>query len=348
MSSGVTGTYSVTPPLPAGLNLDSGSGTISGTPSNVTATETYTVTASTSDGNATGTVSITVDDVAPWSQSIPNMDQTITPLAPVSAQVQQLNPDLADNPAWLATHAATTAISPDGNTMLVMTTGYNRVFNDSSNSLTSFETADSNEYVFVYDISGGAPIKKQVLQVPVTYFGIAWDPASSGTTEHFYVPTCSADYVFVYSYNASSKLWFLDTNNTPNLGKPGGPAAPFWLGHTLGIGLDVVPPVNAVPVNAQVAVYPCAAGIALSNTGKTMVAANYYNDSISILTGGYGAWSYFGGSAATANIDLRPGKSLVSAASGTPGGEYPFWVQVAGSEPNAVAYVSSIAIVRST
>ena len=73
-----------------------------------------------------------------------------------------------------------------------------------------------------------------------------------------------------------------------------------------------------------------------------MVAANYYNDSISILTGGYGAWSYFGGSAATANIDLRPGKSLVSAASGTPGGEYPFWVQVAGSEPNAVAYVSSI------
>jgi len=346
VSSGVTGSYSVTPPLPAGLSLDSGSGAIGGTPASVTATETYTVTAATSAGNATGTVSITVDDVAPWSQLIPNMDQTITPLAPASAQVQQLNPDLADNPAWLATHAATTAISPDDNTLLVMTTGYNRVFNDSSNSLTSFETADSNEYVFVYDISGGAPIKKQVLPVPVTYFGIAWDPTSSGTAAHFYVPSCSADYVFVYSYNASAKLWLLDTNNTPNLGKPGqtpqSPAAPLWLGHTLGIGLDVVPPVNAVPVNAQVAVYPCAAGIALSNTGKTMVVANYYNDSISILTGGYGVWSYFGGSATTANVDLRPGKSLISAASGMPGGEYPFWVQVAGSEPNAVAYVSSI------
>ena len=230
--------------------------------------------------------------------------------------------------------------------MLVMTTGYNRVFSESSNTLTSFQTTDSNEYVFVYDISGGAPIKKQVLSVPVTYFGIAWDPTSNGTAAHFYVPTCSADYVFVYSYNTSAKLWLLDTNNTPNLGKPGqtppSPAAPIWLGHTLGIGLDVVPPVNAVPVNAQVAVYPCAAGIALSNTGQTMVVTNYYNDSISILTGGYGAWSYLGGSATTANIDLRPGKSLVTAASGMPGGEYPFWVQVAGSEPNAVAYVSSI------
>jgi len=346
LSNGVTGSYTVSPALPAGLSVDGSSGTISGTPSAVTSTETYTVTALGANGNAVAKVSITVDAVAPWAQFIPNMDQTITPLAPSGAQFQQLNPDLADNPAWLATHAATTAVSPDGNTLLVMTTGYNRVFNDSSNSLTSFEKADSNEYVFVYDISGGAPIKKQVLPVPVTYFGIAWDPTSSGTAAHFYVPTCSADYVFVYSYSASAKSWFLDTNNTPNLGTPGqtpqSPAAPLWLGHTLGIGLDVVPPVNAVPVNAQVAVYPCAAGIALSNTGKTMVVANYYNDSISILIGGYGAWSYSGGTAATANLDLRPGKSLISAASGMPGGEYPFWVQVAGSEPNAVAYVSSI------
>ena len=333
VSNGVVGSYSVNPALPEGLSLDPGSGTISGTPANVTATETYAITAATSAGNATGTVSITVDDVAPWSQSIPNMDQTITPLAPANAQVQQLNPDLADNPAWLATHAATTAISPDGNTMLVMTTGYNRVFNDSSNSLTSFGTADSNEYVFVYDISNGAPIKKQVLQVPVTYFGIAWDPTSNATAAHFYVPTCSYDVVAAFSYSASTGLWSPDRANTLPLGH-----------NNTGNGLDVVPNPNnsAVPVNAQVAVYPCAAGIALSNTGKTMVVVNYYNDSISIFTGGYGAWSYYGGTAATANIDLRPGKSLISATIGEPGGEYPFWAQIAGSEPNAVAYVSSI------
>ena len=335
-SGGAGNSYSVSPILPAGLILDSSSGIISGTPSKVTPTQTYTVTASGSSGNVVGSLSITVDDVAPWSQSIPNMDQTITPLAPEGAQVQQLNPDLADNPAWLATHAATTAISPDGNTLLVMTTGYNRVFNDSSNSLTSFYKNDSNEYIFVYDISGGAPIKKQVLQVPVTYFGIAWDPTSNGTAAHFYVPGCSADAVFVFSYDTSTQLWSMDM-------RPNGTPAALPLGHNnSGIGLEAVPPVNAVPVNAQVAVYPCAAGIALSNSGQTMVVANYYNDSISILTGGYGAWSYLGNSTSTANVDLRPGKSLNSAASGMPGGEYPFWVQVAGSEPNAVAYVSSI------
>ena len=290
VSNAVSGTYVVSPPLPAGLSLDGNSGTISGTATTPAPTETYTVTAITSSGNAVGTVSITVDAAAPWAQAIPNMEQTITPLAPAGSQFQQLNPDLPDNPAWLATHAATTAISPDGGTMLVLTSGYNRVFDEGSNSLTAWEKPDSNEYVFVYDISSGAPIKKQVLQVPVTYFGIAWDPTSNGAGAHFYVPSCSADMVFVFSFNAATQRWFLDTNNTLNLGKPNqtpqSPAAPFWLGHTAGVGLNAVPPVNLVPVNAQVAVYPCAAGIALTNTGQTMVVVNYYNDSISVLTGG--------------------------------------------------------------
>jgi len=320
LSNGVAGPYTVSPALPAGLSLDSSLGTISGTPSAVTSTETYTVTALSGTGNAVAKVSITVDAVAPWSQFIPNMDQTITPLAPSGSQFQQLNPDLADNPAWLATHAATTAVSPDGNTLLVLTSGYNRVFTEGSDSLSSFNLPDSNEYVFVYDISSGAPIKKQVLDVPVTYFGIAWDPTSNGTAAHFYVSGCSQDDVHIFSYNSRTQLWAEDL---PQL----------TLGHgTSGVGLGV---------------YPCAAGIALSQTGQTMVVANYYNDSLSILTGGYGNWSLkdvSGNNSQVTNLDLRPGKSLVSsaAAPGVPGGEYPFWVVIAGSEPNAVAYVSSI------
>jgi DNA-binding beta-propeller fold protein YncE len=348
LSNGVTGNYNVAPPLPAGLSLDSGSGTISGTPSNVTPTETYTVTASTSGGNATAALSITVDDAAPWAQNIPNMDQTITPLAPAGSQFQQLNPDLADNPAWLATHAATTVVSPDGGTLLVLTSGYNRVFDQGSNSLTSFEPSDSNEYVFVYDISSGAPIKKQVLQVPITYFGIAWDPTSTSTNAHFYVSGCSYDDVHVFSNDGPAGLWAEDNLVESSTGVK----VPISLGHTTGVGLNVVPPVGSVPVNSQVFVYPCAAGVALSKTGKTMVVANYYNDSISVLTGGYGNWTpeniatgqpvVSGNSPALSNLDLRPGKSLVSTAAGTPGGEYPFWVAIAGSEPNAVAYISSI------
>jgi len=346
-SNGVIGTYSVNPPLPAGLTLNSSSGTISGTPSVVTSTETYTVTASTSMGNAVGAVSMTVDGVAPWAQTIPNMEQTITPLAPPGSQFQQLNPDLPDNPAWLASHAATTAISPDGSTMLVLTSGYNRVFDEGSNSLTSFEKPDSNEYVFVYDISSGAPIKKQVLQVPITYFGIAWGPSST----HFYVSGCSWDDVHVFSNTGSQ--WAEDTvqssNNLP---------VPLSLGHSTGVGLNAAPPVGSVPVNSQVYVYPCAAGIALSPSGNTMAVANYYNDSISIFTGGYGNWQPMdvatgqpvavNGNPPVSNLDLRPGKSLVAATSGTPGGEYPFGVLIQDTIPNdtndahAVAYVSSI------
>jgi len=361
VSNGVIGTYTVNPPLPTGLSLDSGSGTISGTPTAVTTTETYTVTASTAAGNAVGGVSITVDAVAPWAQTLPNMDQTITPLAPAGSQFQQLNPDLPDNPAWLASHAATTAVSPDGGTMLVLTSGYNRVFDQGSNSLTSFYPADSEEYVFVYDISSGAPIKKQVLQVPITYFGIAWDPNStntnpvgSNTVAHFYVSGCSMDEVHIFSYNGAAGLWTEDNSQISN----SLPVPPLKLGHSTGVGLNVAPQVGSVPVNSQVYVYPCAAGIALSPSGKTMVVANYYNDSVSIFTGGYGNWSYVdvatgqpvasNGNPPLSNLDLRPGKNLVAAASGTPGGEYPFWVVIQDTVSNdtndghAVAYISSI------
>jgi len=327
------GSFSVAPPLPAGLSLNAVSGTISGTPSEVASTETYTVTASTSGGSAVGTVSITVNGVAPWAQPIPNMEQSVTPLAPAGSQLQQLNPDLPDNPAWVATHAASTAVSPDGSTLLVLTSGYNRVFEEGSDSLTTFNNNDSNEYVFVYDISGGAPVKKQVLQVPITYFGIAWDP--SGT--HFYLSGCSLDDVHIFSYTGSA---WEEENAVPT---KEGLMPLLQLGHKAGVGVGV---------------YPCAAGIAISPSGKTMVVANYYNDSISVLTGGYGHWTpenvatgqaiSHGDSPELSNLDLRPGKSLVSPASGTPGGEYPFWVVIQdtvgndSNDANAVAYISSI------
>jgi DNA-binding beta-propeller fold protein YncE len=41
-------------------------------------------------------------------------------------------------------------------------------------------------------------------------------------------------------------------------------------------------------------------------------------------------------------LDLRPGLAATSATPGTPGGEYPFWVVMAGSGTSARAYVSSI------
>ena len=80
-------------------------------------------------------------------------------------------------------------------------------------------------------------------------------------------------------------------------------------------------------------VQPAAAGIAITANGQQIVVANYYNDSISVLTkGSQNTWSK------TGELDLRPGK-INPSQSGTPGGEYPFWVVIKG---NNTAYVSSI------
>ena len=66
-SGGAITSWSISPTLPAGLSLDSSTGTISGTPTSITSSATYTVTASNSGGSATATVTIEVTDAAPSS-----------------------------------------------------------------------------------------------------------------------------------------------------------------------------------------------------------------------------------------------------------------------------------------
>ena len=90
-------------------------------------------------------------------QYLPNMNQTITPLAAVGSRFVPMNPALADFPAWLAQNAAHCVVSPDGKTLLVLTSGYNRVYYPYGTNANAMNLPDSTEYVFVYDISKGAP-----------------------------------------------------------------------------------------------------------------------------------------------------------------------------------------------
>jgi len=284
------------------------------------------------------------------AQLLPNMGQQITPLAPQGSRFESLNPDLHDNPTWLAGHAVTTVVSPDKKTLLVLTSGYNRVYrtDDVLDAFgTYFNWADSTEYVFIYDISTGTPIKKQVVNIPNTYHGIVFDP--SGTA--FYVSngmgdfpfdnngniitnpadigTVPGDSVHIVTLNAATGLW---TDQ---------PGTALALGHLNGNGLDVEPPNGTLlPPNERVAVSPCAAGVAISNDGQTLVVANYFNDSISVFKGGLGHWAIVKKNNSISDFDLRPGKS--GGVSGTPGGEYPFWVSIKGNGSSATAYVSSI------
>jgi DNA-binding beta-propeller fold protein YncE len=233
-------------------------------------------------------------------------------------------------------------VSPDRKTLLVLTSGYNRVYRTNlvDGSLqpdalgTYFNWPDSMEYVFVYDISTRTLVQKQVVTVPNTYNGIVFDP--SGTA--FYVSSGVGDVPYDRTGAVNPAQSAGDNIHVFTLAASGAWAESdrLLLGHTAGIGLDVQPPTGEqLQPNEKVAVSPCAAGVAITDDGQTIVVANYYNDSITVFTGGLGHWSK------GTELDLRPGKSD-PAKSGVPGGEYPFWVAVKGSGPAATAYVSSI------
>jgi len=169
----------------------------------------------------------------------------ITPTAARGAVFERLNPDLPEMGSYEADHPVTTAVSPDGTTLLVLTTGYNRNHDDQNKDIPGL----SNEYVFVYDIRQSRPVKHQVLQIPNTYMGIAWAPDGS----HFYVAGGSNDNVHVFG--KSGNRWV----------ESGGPIP---LGHNAGLGIKTK---------------PVAAGLAVNQSGTRLLVANYENDSVSLV-----------------------------------------------------------------
>ena len=236
-------------------------------------------------------------------------NQTITPLAPKGARFEPLNPGLASDPSYTVGQAVSTVISPDGKTLLILTSGYNFNYISTGANAGQTDTASSNEFIFVFDISGTVPIQKQAIAVPAAYNGIVFDP--SGT--EFYVSGGDSDNVHFYKLTAG--IWAES-------------GQPFNLGHILGA--------NAATGSSGglgIATPPEAAGLAISEDGTRLLIADYENDAVSLLVKTDGVWTK------GAELDLRPGKAQFFTQSGTPGGEYPFWVVAKG---NDAAYVSSV------
>ena len=238
-------------------------------------------------------------------QQLLNTGQEITPLAPRAARFEPLNPGLSDNPLYTAGQAVTSVVSPDGKILLVLTSGYNLVKVSSGATEGALNAADSTQFVFVYDISQYLPVQKQVIQVPNTYNGIAFDPLGTA----FYVAGGVNDSLHVYALTAG--VWAEQAGS------------PIALGHATGVGLSVSPQ---------------AAGVAITQDGAKLVVTNYYNDSISILTKSKTGW------AVGPELDLRPGKEN-SANSGVPGGEYPLWVVIKGNQTAYVSSIRDREIV---
>jgi sugar lactone lactonase YvrE len=238
--------------------------------------------------------------------------QTITPTAAPGAVFQELNPGLPDHPDYRAGQAIKTEISPDGTTLLVMTSGYNNLnYSDPANASDYgyLESAASNEYVFVYDISGGhavAPLLKQVIKIPDTFEGLAFSPDGS----RFYASGGVDDQIYAYAHGRDG--WTL--------------CATIPLGHHIIRGAQGFSQGGIGFLQS-----PSAAGLALSASGKTLVVANIYNESISVIDTASNSVEY--------EYDLRPYNTTPQAGSGQPGGETPFAVAVAGEN---TVYVSSL------
>ena len=170
--------------------------------------------------------------------------QRLTPTAAPGAIFQSLNPGLPGDPAFTAGQASAVALSPDGGTLLILTSGFNRTFGPDG----KFIADRSNEYVFVYDVTGAAPVRRQVVAVANTFLGIAWSPAG----DRFFVSGGVDDVVREY------------------VGAPGAFAAGrvFVLGHKAGLGI---------------AAKPESAGLAVSPDGHHLLVANLQNDSVSLI-----------------------------------------------------------------
>ena len=221
--------------------------------------------------------------------------QTITPTYPSGAHQQYLNPGLAAYPNFVAGEAVRSQLSPDGTTLAIICAGQNSL--DDATGTT--DAANSTQYIFLYDVAGAhqaAPMLTQVIKQTNAHVGLVFAP-DGGT---LYAAGGKDDAVYAYAKSGGS--WSL--------------AATIALGHAgKGVGLGV---------------QPNASGLGLSTDGKTLVVANNYNDSISVIDTATGTVRY--------EHDLRPWFANNEGTAGGAGGTYPFAVVVQG---NGTADVSS-------
>ena len=171
--------------------------------------------------------------------------QYITPLAPTGATFSKLNPGLKDFPSYTVGQAVKTVISPDGNTLLILTSGFNRLNDDQGRRA----DADSNEYVFVFDVAHGSLRQAQVLQMPNTFFGLAFSPDGN----RFYVSGGVDDNIHVFA--RGNGVWAES-------------GAPVTLGHKSGTGFHQKPMV---------------ANLAVTANGRFLVVADIADDDLSIV-----------------------------------------------------------------
>ena len=228
----------------------------------------------------------------------------ITPTAARGSIFQPLNPGLPDLPQFTVDHPVTTAVSPDGITLLILTSGFNQNHGTDGKVIVQ----QSNEYIFVYDIRQQPPTLRQVLKVPNSFVGLVWRPDG----KEFYVSGGGNDNIHVFERGHDEWKEAQD---------------PIALGHESGLGLKRH---SETEDPKDLFGHPAVAGLAVNPAGTRLLAVNYENDSVSLVD--------LSTRKKIAELDLRPGK-IDPVKKGVPGGEFPFWAVIKGNEK---AYISSL------
>lgn len=187
------------------------------------------------------------DDDGAEAQALPT-GQKLSPLAATGAKLQMLRPGIAAYPDFVVDHAISFAISPDRQTALILTSGFNKLAGADGKPVAAL----SGEYIFVFDLTDAVPTQKQVLSLPNSFAGISFAPDG----RHFYVGGGSDDTLVAFVQNPSG--WRQEGD-------------PLILGHAKGLGLDVGK------------MKPGTAGLALTRDGTRAVIANLQNDSVSVI-----------------------------------------------------------------
>src|SRR5262245_37286614 len=222
--------------------------------------------------------------------------QFITPTALDDSVQLSLNPGLPSYANFVAGMAVREQLTPDGTTLVILTAGQNSLVKPGGQAV---DTAASTQFLFFYDVQGANkahPLLKQVIQQVNAHVGLVFSP--DGNT--LYATGGRDDRVYLYAKSGATFS----------------PAGSIALGHAgRGIGIGV-------SANAS--------GLGISADGKTLVVANNYNDSISVLDTASKSVRY--------EHDLRPFLANNEGINGGVGGTFPFGVVVKG---NDTAYVSS-------
>ena len=228
----------------------------------------------------------------------------ITPDAVQNAVQQYLNPGLPEYPDFVAGQAVRSALSPDGTTLAVFTAGHNSLYKADG----TVDAPNSTQYIFLYDVRGDrkqSPVLAQVLKQTNAHVGLAFAPDGQA----LYATGGSDDAVYVYTRSGDR---FSSAGSIPLGHYPAGATG------------------NARQKGLGIRVQPNAAGLDVSTDGRTLVVANNYNDSISVIDTASRRVRY--------EHDLRPYFAGNEGRAGSAGGTFPYAIVMKG---NGVAYVSS-------